>query len=171
MCVLIKNFFFFFFFVCQVMLDRVKSNKKIRIITNRVVNKWIGNKNKLSGVQVSDPKTPTITENIPCETGFIAIGHKPNTRFLNNQVRSKNYIYYYYWGTDNTTYAYYQSTWSSCCLCLVYVCMSMSVSRGGGWGLQIDLDSQGYIKSRSGSTMTNIPGLFACGDASDPLYK
>jgi thioredoxin reductase (NADPH) len=70
------------------MLDRVKSNKKIRIITNRVVTKWVGSQKSLSGVQVSDPKNPAVTETIPCEAGFIAIGHKPNTKFLKNQVRN-----------------------------------------------------------------------------------
>jgi thioredoxin reductase (NADPH) len=68
------------------MLDRVKSNPKIRILTNRVVNKWLGNKKHLTGVQISDPSNPTVTENIPCEAGFMAIGHTPNTKFLKNQV-------------------------------------------------------------------------------------
>jgi thioredoxin reductase (NADPH) len=37
---------------------------------------------------------------------------------------------------------------------------------------QVDVDSQGYIKSQtSGSTATNVAGLYACGDVSDPHYK
>lgn len=70
------------------MLDRVKSNNKIRIITNRVVRKWVGSQKSLSGVEVSDPKNSAVTETIPCQAGFIAIGHKPNTNFLCNQVKN-----------------------------------------------------------------------------------
>ncbi len=73
----------------QVMLDRVKSNAKIHILTNRVVNRWLGDRKTLSGVLVSDPRNSPEKENdtlIPCEAGFIAIGHKPNIEFLNDQV-------------------------------------------------------------------------------------
>jgi thioredoxin reductase (NADPH) len=37
-----------------------------------------------------------------------------------------------------------------------------------GW---LDMDEQGYIKAIPGSTRTNIPGVFACGDAQDKIYR
>mmetsp|Transcript_6550 Transcript_6550/g.10707 ORF Transcript_6550/g.10707 Transcript_6550/m.10707 type:complete len:342 (+) Transcript_6550:111-1136(+) len=104
----------------KVMLDRAKSNSKIRIFTNRVVNRWLGNQKSLTGVHVNDAQNPSVTETIPCEAGFIAIGHEPNTKFLDNQV---------------------------------------------------ELDQSGYVKTRTGSTMTSVEGLFASGDVSDPHYK
>jgi len=36
---------------------------------------------------------------------------------------------------------------------------------------QIDLDSDGYIRVQVGTTKTNIPGVFACGDVMDKIYR
>ena len=36
---------------------------------------------------------------------------------------------------------------------------------------QIDLHDNGYIKTRPGSSYTNIPGVFACGDVQDFTYR
>lgn len=35
----------------------------------------------------------------------------------------------------------------------------------------VETDDAGLIKTEVGSTKTNIPGVFACGDVIDPLYK
>lgn len=36
---------------------------------------------------------------------------------------------------------------------------------------QIDLDEDGYIKTKPGTTQTNIPGVFACGDVQDKTFR
>ncbi len=36
---------------------------------------------------------------------------------------------------------------------------------------QIDLDDQGYVLVESGSTRTNVEGVFACGDLMDKIYR
>jgi thioredoxin reductase (NADPH) len=35
----------------------------------------------------------------------------------------------------------------------------------------LDLDENGYIKTKPGSTYTNIEGVFAAGDAQDHIYR
>lgn len=37
-----------------------------------------------------------------------------------------------------------------------------------GW---LDMDDQGYIKAIPGTSKTNIPGVFATGDAQDKVYR
>jgi thioredoxin reductase (NADPH) len=36
---------------------------------------------------------------------------------------------------------------------------------------QIDLDEMGYIKTRPGTSRTNIDGVYACGDVQDPIFR
>lgn len=36
---------------------------------------------------------------------------------------------------------------------------------------QIDLNPEGYIVTKAGSTYTNVAGVFACGDAQDSIYR
>jgi thioredoxin reductase (NADPH) len=36
---------------------------------------------------------------------------------------------------------------------------------------QLDMDATGYLKVTPGSTRTAIPGVFACGDVQDPIYR
>lgn len=107
----------------KVMVDRVKKNSKIRIVTSKVPVEVLGTEENgrkvMTGVKLKDTKTGEIT--VEEANGlFIAIGHQPNT----------------------------------------------SLFKG-----VLDMDENGYLIVKPGSTATNIPGVFAAGDVADSKYR
>ena len=102
----------------KVMQEKVFSNKKIEILWNTEAMEALGEKS-LSSLKIKNNKTQEITA-LPCSGLFYAIGHLPNTAFLNGQL---------------------------------------------------ELDQDGYIKTIPGTSKTNIPGVFACGDVQDKVYR
>jgi thioredoxin reductase (NADPH) len=102
----------------KAMQNQVFNNKKIRIMWNTNAMEALGDKS-LTGVRVRNNKTGE-EETLSAGGLFFAIGHKPNTEFLEGQLQ-----------TDET----------------------------------------GYILTRPDSTATEIPGVFACGDVKDKVYR
>ena len=74
-----------YFRASKVMEERARANPKIEIQTFRVVKRWLADEKGITGAILEDPRDGTEYE-IACEGGFIAIGHKPNTGFLESQV-------------------------------------------------------------------------------------
>jgi thioredoxin reductase (NADPH) len=102
----------------KVMQDRLLKNPKIEMIWDSVLVEVMGDK-ALANVKIRNVKTNA--ESIIEANGlFYAIGHLPNTAFLDGQI---------------------------------------------------DLDEAGYIKTKPGTTQTNIPGIFAAGDVQDKIFR
>jgi thioredoxin reductase (NADPH) len=102
----------------KTMQERVLRNPKIQVLWNTEALEAIGEKS-LTGLSVINNKT-TQTSTLDVGGLFYAIGHQPNTEFLNGQL---------------------------------------------------ELDETGYIKIKPGTTKTNIPGVLACGDVQDKVYR
>ena len=71
----------------KVMHERAIKNPKIEIKTFRSVKSWLSDDSGLSGAILEDPRDGS-TEEIPCTGAFIAIGHKPITKFLDKQIET-----------------------------------------------------------------------------------
>ena len=71
----------------KVMYERALNNPKIDIKTFRTVRSWLSDETGLSGAVLEDPRDGSLEE-ISCTGAFIAIGHKPITNFLEEQVET-----------------------------------------------------------------------------------
>ncbi|MFD9626418.1 thioredoxin-disulfide reductase [Peribacillus muralis] len=102
----------------SIMQDRARQNKKITWSLNQTPVEVVAD-GKVTGLKVHDNDTGE-EQTLKSDGIFVAIGHLPNTAFLNKQVHT---------------------------------------------------DEIGYIIVKPGTTETNIPGVFACGDVQDPIYR
>lgn len=103
----------------KIMQERARSNDKITWGLNKTPLEVVRNEKGVTGLKVKNNETGE-EELIETEGIFVAIGHKPNTEFLDGQIQ---------------------------------------------------LDEMGYIDVKAGTTETNIPGVFACGDVQDHIYR
>jgi thioredoxin reductase (NADPH) len=68
----------------QIMLDRARSNEKVELVTDSVVEDVLGD-DTVSGVVLNNLKTGERAE-IPADGFFVAIGHDPNTKLFEGQL-------------------------------------------------------------------------------------
>ncbi|KPV45559.1 thioredoxin-disulfide reductase [Alicyclobacillus ferrooxydans] len=69
----------------KVMQDRARNNPKIKWALNVTPLSVKSDGNKVNGLEVRDNETGE-TRVLPTDGVFVAIGHQPNTAFLNNQI-------------------------------------------------------------------------------------
>lgn len=83
----------------KVMAERVLSHPKIRVLWNKTVKEVLG-MNEITGLRLQDTVDGSVSD---VEVGgmFVAIGHTPNTEFLNGQLALKpnGYIHVKPWRT------------------------------------------------------------------------
>lgn len=103
----------------KIMQDRARNNPKISWSLNCTPIEVIPGEAGLAGLKVVNNETGK-EEMIEADGLFVAIGHTPNTAFLQGAL---------------------------------------------------EVDELGYIQVKPGSTLTNIPGVFACGDVQDHKYR
>ena len=70
-----------------IMYERAAANPKIEIKPFRQIKTWLSNEQGLTGAVIEDPRDGS-TEEINATGAFIAIGHKPITQFLDNQIET-----------------------------------------------------------------------------------
>ena len=70
-----------------IMYERAANNDKIEIKTFSQVKEWKADENGLTGAILEDPRDGSIEE-ISATGAFIAIGHKPITAFLEEQIET-----------------------------------------------------------------------------------
>jgi thioredoxin reductase (NADPH) len=69
----------------QIMLDRVRANDKVEIITNAIVDEVLGDQ-KVTGVRLRSTVSPDETWEIEAGGLFVAIGHDPTTKLFLDQL-------------------------------------------------------------------------------------
>jgi len=71
----------------QIMADRAKENPKIAWKLNFSIKEWLGSEGNFEGALLVNTKTG-VEEKLACDGAFVAIGHKPMTSFLDNQLET-----------------------------------------------------------------------------------
>ncbi len=71
----------------KIMAGRVLDNSKIKPQWHRVLNEVLGDDSGVTGMRLKDPRSGE-TEELPIDGVFVAIGHKPNTEFLSDQLET-----------------------------------------------------------------------------------
>jgi thioredoxin reductase (NADPH) len=78
----------------QIMADRVLANEKIEVKWNTVVEEVLGNdKDGVTGVKIRSSVNENETEELEAGGYFAAIGHTPNTDFLQGQLETTSIGY------------------------------------------------------------------------------
>jgi thioredoxin reductase (NADPH) len=71
----------------KIMTDRARDNSKIAWKLNYSIKEWLGSEGNFEGALLVNTETG-VEEKLACDGAFIAIGHKPMTPFLANQIET-----------------------------------------------------------------------------------
>jgi thioredoxin reductase (NADPH) len=125
----------------KIMADRAMANPKIKFRWNSVVDEVLGNdKDGVTGVQIKDVKSG-MTEHYAASGMFCAIGHTPNTSFLEGQLdlNDKGYIK---WTTPARTFTSVPGVFSAGDVSDDYYRQAVTAA---GTGCMAALDAERYL--------------------------
>jgi len=69
----------------KIMLDRVKNNPKVELLTSKITVDVLGDE-KVTGLRLKDTRTGSEAD-VALDGMFLAIGHTPNTQLFNGQLK------------------------------------------------------------------------------------
>ncbi len=70
----------------KIMLDRARSNEKIKFIVNSVIKEVVGGQ-EVDALRLENVKTGEVSD-FPCKGVFLALGHDPNTTLFKGQLET-----------------------------------------------------------------------------------
>ena len=128
----------------KVMEDRARSNSKIKIHYFREVAEVLGDdKAGLTGVRVKNNKDGS-TDDLPAGGLFLAIGHTPNTAFLNGQLEL-NPLGYIKFTTPERTYTSKEGVFAAGDVADDYYRQAVT---SAGTGCMAALDAERYLAAK-----------------------
>ena len=133
-----------------IMAQRALSNPKIRMKWNSTVDevtgreKVVGDKRWVTGVRLRSTVDRSKTEDLPVSGMFLAIGHTPNTDFLEGQVEltEKGYIK---WTAPQRTYTSVEGVFAAGDVADDYYRQAVTAA---GTGCMAALDAERWLASR-----------------------
>jgi thioredoxin reductase (NADPH) len=128
----------------KIMQDRAFSNPKIDIVYNSEVDEVLGDgKQGVSGVRIKSTKDGA-KRDLPAGGLFLAIGHTPNTKFLNGQLdlTEKGYIR---WTTPFRTFTSVEGVFAAGDVADDYYRQAIT---SAGTGCMAALDAERYLGSK-----------------------
>lgn len=129
----------------KIMADRALANPKIEVKWNSVVDEVLGDEeNGVTGVKISHIDDKTKTETLDASGYFAAIGHTPNTDFLNGQLKltSKGYVV---WTTPQRTYTSVEGVFAAGDVADDYYRQAITAA---GTGCQAALDAERWLGAK-----------------------
>ena len=125
----------------KIMQQRARENPKIDLLWNTELEEVRGTEEAgVTGALVKNNKTGVVTE-LPASGVFLAIGHTPNTHFLDGQVKTneKGYIV---WTTAGRTYTSVEGVFAAGDVADDYYRQAITAA---GTGCMAALDSERYL--------------------------
>lgn len=174
----------------DIMIKRAESTSNITILKDKKTKEFIGDGEVISSVLLEDNKTKELSY-LNVDGVFVAIGHKPNTDFLNVFVKKINgeniefrfslnelYSPILKFMSGGKEYLYNRNSYEK-----LFTINDSILTPNVDFNInyldellsnfineKINIDYNGYITTYNG-VMTNLPLIYAAGDVRDQIYR